>query len=108
MPGNAEAGEPAGDGAHLLVGRLVHAAHGLVDGSHDHVLEHLDVLGIERLGVDLERGDLHLAVDGDLDHAAAGRGVDRGLGEVVLHGRELLLHLARLLHHLLACSSSGP
>ncbi len=45
--------------------------------------------------------DLHLALSGDLDHAAAGRGVD-GLGlEVLLRGGKLLLHLAGLLHHLL-------
>ena len=46
--------ETAGDGAHLLVGKLAHAANGLVDGSHDHVLQHLDVLGIERIGVNSE------------------------------------------------------
>ena len=71
--------EAAGDGAHLLVGELVDTADGLVDGSHDHVLQHIDVLGIEGIGVDGEVDELHLAVNGHLDHAAAGRGVD-GLG----------------------------
>ena len=93
--------EAAGDGAHLLVGELVDAADGLVDSSHNHVLQHIDVLGIERIGVNSEVDELHLAVDSHLDHAAAGRGVD-GLGlEVLLRGGKLLLHLASLLHHLL-------
>ena len=59
--------EAAGDGAHLLVGELVDAADGLVDGSHDHVLQHIDVLGIEGIGIDGEVDELHLAVDGHLD-----------------------------------------
>ena len=42
--------EAAGDGAHLLVGKLAHAADSLVDGGYDHVLQHLDVLGIARSG----------------------------------------------------------
>ena len=68
--------EAAGDGAHLLVGEFVDAADGLVDSSHDHVLQHIDILGIEGIGIDGEVDELHLAVNGHLDHTAAGRGVD--------------------------------
>ena len=48
----------------------------------------IDFDGLELLG----------AVDDDADHAAAGAGLDAELGHLFL---EALLHLLRLLHHLL-------
>ena len=46
----------------------------------------------------LQRQHLLVAVDGDDDHAAAGRGADLHLGHLAL---QLFLHLLRLLHHFL-------
>src|SRR5439155_11495194 len=57
-----------------------------------------DVLFRDDLGVDGDRLDLLGAVDADGDHAAAGVALDAEAGHLLL---QALLHLLRLLHHLL-------
>ena len=69
----------------------------LVDRGEDHVLQHLDVLGVDRVGLDLERLELEVARHDDLDHAAAGRGLDALVLELLLRGHHVFLHLLRLL-----------
>ena len=91
MPGRQHA-------AHLLRHLLVGLAVRVVDGRDDQVLQHLDVVLRDDLGIDLERLQLLRAVDDDGDHAAAGGGLDAQLGHLLL---QALLHLLRLLHHLL-------
>ena len=91
----AEASMPAHAGRLALeVHRL---AHRLVDRGHDHVLEHLDVLGIDGVGVDLERLELEVAAHHDLDHAAARGRLDLLVLELLLRGGHVGLHLLRLL-----------
>src|SRR5207302_4932842 len=65
------------------------------------VLEHLDVLGIDRLGIDRDR--LHDQVAGhlDRDHAPACRGLHHLVLERLLGGEHVLLHLLGLLEDLL-------
>ncbi len=72
-------------------------AHRLVDRRHDHVLQHLDVLGVDRVGVDLERLELEVAAHHDLDHAAAGGRLDLLVLELLLRGHHVGLHLLGLL-----------
>ena len=62
----------AGELGHAAGGRGVHLAQRLVHGRDYQVLEHLDVLGVDRLGVDGEARELVLAADDGLDNAAAG------------------------------------
>src|SRR5438105_9957583 len=70
----------------------------VVDGGDDEVLEHLDLVFRHDLGVDLQRLNLLCAVDDDGDHPASGAGLDAKRLHLLL---QTLLHLLRLLHHLL-------
>ena len=62
------------------------------------ILQHDDVVFRDDLGIDLQRLDLLGAVDDDGHHAAAGIPLDPQFGHLLL---QALLHLLRLLHHLL-------
>src|SRR5215208_539375 len=93
--------------AHRLLLELLGRAQRLVERGGDEVLEHLDVIGIDGVWVDLERLHAQVARDDDLDHAAAGGRLD-GLGlELLL--RLLLLgeHRLRLLEHLVEVGRLG-
>src|SRR5215203_3168972 len=90
--------QPRHQAAHLRGEFFLDLAVGVVDRGEDHVLQHLDVLFRHHLGVDLQRLQLLVAVDDDRDHAAAGGRLDAEFGHLLL---KALLHLLRLLHHLL-------
>src|SRR5205807_1985588 len=62
------------------------------------ILQHLDVFFDNDLGIDLDRLHLLGAVDDHRHHAAAGVAFDFELGHLLL---QAVLHLLRLLHHLL-------
>src|SRR4029079_4101725 len=64
----------------------------------DQILEHADLLFRDDLRIDLHGLHLLGAVDDDGDHAAAGVAFDAQLGHLLL---QVLLHLLRLLHHVL-------
>ena len=68
----------------------------LVEGGDDEVLEHAQVVRVDGVGVDLERLDLVVAGDLDLDGAAAGSGLGGAVFDLFLGLRELLLHLGQL------------
>src|SRR4051794_37523899 len=88
--------------AHLrLLGALGGRADRLVGGGEDHVLEELDVVGIDRLGVDDDLLDLHRAADLHGHHAPARRGLDDLVAKLLLHLLLLALHLLHLAHELL-------
>ena len=81
--------------------------HGLVHRGNDHILQHFHIVGIHRLGIDLHRNQLMLAVDRGADHAAASLGGE-GLGLLLgLHPQHLLLHLLGLLEHGSLIHSTG-
>ena len=46
--------QPAGEFLHVGGGVALRGPQGLVDGGHDHVLQHLHVVGVHRVGVDGE------------------------------------------------------
>ena len=89
--------EPAEPGLLQLLG----GAQRLVGGGEDHVLQELGVVGIDGLGSDRDRLDHEVAGDLDGDHAAAGRGLDLLVLELLLGGHHVRLHLLDLLEHLL-------
>src|SRR4051794_190035 len=97
----ARAAEAARHVAHLARRELLGRAQRLVDGGEDGVLEHLDVLGVDRVRVDGDRLDRELARRDDLDHAPARRGLDAFVLEGLLRRHHVLLHLLDLLEHLL-------
>src|SRR5438445_13343263 len=70
----------------------------VVDGGDDQILQHLDVVFRDHFGIDRERLNLFGPVDHHGDHAAAGVTLDLELRHLLL---QALLHLLRLLHHLL-------
>src|SRR5262249_54061091 len=78
----------------LVVGLAVR----VVERGDDQVLQHRDVVFRHHLGVDPDRLHLLRAVDDDRHHAAAGVPLDAEVGHLLL---QALLHLLRLLHHLL-------
>jgi hypothetical protein len=82
-----------------LLGLFVDPPRGFVKGRHHHVLQHLDVGGDFR--VDLHGQNVLLAVHLDRHHASSGGGLHTDLRDLAL---EALLHLLRLLHHLLHVS----
>src|SRR3954468_9841258 len=97
----ARAAEAARHVAHLARRELLGRAQRLVDGGQDGVLEHLDILRVDRARVDGDRLDRELARRDDLHHAPAGRGLDALVLEGLLRLHHLLLHLLHLLEHLL-------
>jgi hypothetical protein len=77
---------------------------------HDQVLEHLDLVRVDRARVDLDVADLLGAGDHDAHRAAPGGRLDRGLLELLLRLRHLRLHLLRHLGDLAdvhACASQS-
>ena len=70
----------------LALLELLGLADRLVDGGDDHVLEHLDVLGVDRVGVDRQRVEPQVAGHHDLDHPPAGARVDLLLLELLVDG----------------------
>src|SRR3954453_6527040 len=84
--------------AHLLGHRLVGLAMRVVDGGDDEILQHADVVLRDNLGIDGDRLHLLAAVDDHRHHAAAGVALDAEAGHLLL---QAILHLLRLLHHLL-------
>src|SRR3954466_12653440 len=93
--GQAHAAEQA---AHLLLHVLVCLLLRVDERGDDHVLQDLDVVLVDDLGIDLQRLHLLQAVDHDGDRAAAGGAFGARLRRLLLH---LVLHLGGLLHHLL-------
>ena len=92
--------QTAGEAVHAAAHRVVRLPQRLVDRRDHKVLQHLDVLGIDRLGLDGERGDLLLAVCRSADGTAADARCEGGLLDLLLSLRHLLLHLHELLLHL--------
>ena len=81
--------------------QLLHRVRGVVQRRDDEVLEALDVVRVDRLGLDLQAQDVTAAAQRGRDEAAAGRALDDRLGQLLLRRRHLLLHLLGLLHQLL-------
>src|SRR3954447_2077376 len=107
QPGEAAAPAESSDAAHAARGQLLCRAKRLVDGRRDHVLEELGVLGIDRLRVDLDLTQVHVARHRHLDHAAAGARLDDLLLELLLGLGHLGLHLLGLLEDLVHVRSLG-
>src|SRR5271169_3319712 len=63
--------QPAHDASHLRLRRRLDPAHRVVDRGADQILEHLAIPAHYRR-LDLHALDLVAAIDGDLDHTAAG------------------------------------
>ena len=70
---------------------------GIVDGSYNKVLQHLDVVTRDNFGIDLHRYNLFGPVHHNRDHATASTCLDPGLRHLLL---QTLLHLLSLFHHL--------
>src|SRR4051795_9037211 len=107
QPGEAAAPAESSDAAHAARGQLLCRAKRLVDGRRDHVLEELSVLGIDRLRVDLDLTQVHVARHRHLDHAAAGARLDDLLLELLLGLGHLGLHLLGLLEELVHVRTLG-
>src|SRR5713226_1248999 len=90
--------ETGGELAHLGLDHLLRLPERLVARGKDQILEHLRILGIDDLAVDLDREELLLAIALDGDHAPARRRVDLLPGDLLLQRLHLLLQLLRLLH----------
>ena len=73
---------------------LAHLGHGVVQGGQHQVLRHLDVGGVDDLGVDGDRREVAAARDADLHHAAARHAFEDGGRGLGLRLHQLLLHLA--------------
>src|SRR5215217_7293416 len=95
-----------GDAAQALGGQVLGLAQALIDGGGDQVAEHLDVVGVERVGVDRDRRHRLVALDPGRDHAAPGRALDDLLGQLGLGVLHLPLHLLQLLQHLVGVEAT--
>src|SRR6185503_9600899 len=81
--------------AHLLLRQAAGRVERLVDRGGDEVLEHLDVIGVDRRGVDRHRDERLLPGGNRADDPAARGTFDLGLAELGLDSLHLLLHLRR-------------
>src|ERR1043166_6179844 len=88
---------PAGHGAEGRLHLFVDLARRFVDRGDDEVVQHLDVVRIDRFLVDRHGEELLRAVHGRLHHPAARAPLDAQLGHPLRH---LRLHLLHLLHEL--------
>src|SRR4029078_9220245 len=99
-PRKAEPAEVAERRPQLRLDQALRRAQRLVDRREDQVLEHLRVVWVDRLRVDLDLADLAVARRGDGDHPAAGARLDGLVLELFLRLLHLALHLLDLLQHL--------
>src|SRR6056297_613177 len=88
-----------GQTGHLLPGRLLHPADGVVHGRGDEVLQHLPVV-TDQLVVDRHAANLVPAVHGDLHHTGTGLARNLDARQLLLSLLHFLLHLLGLLHEL--------
>src|ERR687898_1768383 len=96
----AKVAEAARGCVHLVGGQLLGGADPLVHRCLDHVLQHFDVVGVDRAGVDRQLLQLQLAADLHGDHPAAGAGLNDLVLQLLLSLGHVGLHLLDLLHHL--------
>src|SRR5438270_1672908 len=91
--------EPRGHAAHLLGDGRFHAMRGVVERGGDEVLQHFAIVTGQRR---IDRDPLHLVLAGHLHlhHARARLAFDLERRELLLHAAHVLLHLLRLLHQL--------
>src|SRR3984957_17085519 len=94
-PSNTQraAAHATGQRTQLLLGQGSDLLCGVTERADKQVLQRLDVVGVDDLGIDLHRDDLAVALDGDLDQTATGLAVDLGVDESLLGSHQLLLHL---------------
>src|ERR1700710_2668903 len=69
---------------------------GVSERTDEQVLQRLDIVRVDDLGVDLHRNDLAAALDGDLHQVAAGLSDHLGGDQPLLSLHQLLLHLLGL------------
>src|SRR3954469_4073168 len=93
----AAAAEATGERTHPAGGQLVGVVLGIADGGDDEVLQRLQVVGIDGGWRDGEGGQLPAAGHRRRDQLAARTAGDLGLGQLLLGGHQLLLHLLGLL-----------
>src|SRR5215470_7515579 len=100
---DSEAGkrEPAGQRTHLLGRELGQRLVRVFEGADDEILQRLDVGRVDYRGVDRDRLDRSLASERDDDQAIARLAGHLRLGQLLLSGHQLLLHLLCLLEKLL-------
>src|ERR1700682_1440879 len=79
---------------HLFIGLPLRVVH----GGDDEILQHFHIVFRDDFGVDLQRLNLFGAVHDHSDHTTTGIALDLELRHLLL---QALLHLLRLLHHLL-------
>src|SRR5271168_2516510 len=70
------AAHSAGQRTELLLGQGRDLLGGVPKRADEQVLQRLDVVGVDDLGIDLHRDHLAVALAGDLAQAAAGRALD--------------------------------
>src|SRR3984957_15232605 len=87
------AAHPAGQRTELLLGRGRDLLGGITKRADEQVLQRLDVVGVDNLGIDLHRDDLAAALDGDLAQTAAGLALHLSVAESFLGSHQRLLHL---------------
>src|SRR5712691_6006746 len=101
--------EPRGHAAHLLGDGRFHAMRGIVERGGDEILQHFAIVTDQRR---IDRDPLHLVFAGHLHlhHARARLAFDLERRELLLHAAHVLLHLLRLLHQLadVALHFRGP
>src|SRR5262249_55028474 len=103
----AQAAHATADRAHLLLGQLPYRLGHVVRRGQYEVFQRLDIVRVDRLGIDVDRSELARAGGRDRDQAATRGAGHLGLAQLGLSVGELLLHLLRLLHELLQVGLSA-
>src|ERR1700722_20278117 len=94
-PSNTQsaAAHATGQRTELLLGQGRDLLGGITKRADEQVLQRLDVVGGDDLGIDLHRDDLAAALDGDLAQTAAGLALHLSVAESFLGSHQRLLHL---------------
>src|SRR3954454_8534098 len=93
--------QPAGERTHPVLSEIGGRTRGVTNRGDNEVLQSLDIVRIDGLGVDLKALELAGSAHGCAHQPAPGMSFDLEVGELLLRGHQLLLHLLSLLHELL-------
>ena len=97
----------ASDLAHFCLCCILNIVDSLVYSADDKILEHIDVLWINYLGLECERLDSLLACDSNLNCTAACCSGELSCLDIFLKLSDLILHLLSLLDHLVHVLSAA-
>lgn len=92
---------PPGEFPQVLTGQFVRLGQSVIDRGQHKILQHLDIVGIDRFGLNLNIGDFFVPGGHHLHDTASGASFHRFVAQFLLRLHHLILHFFDLFHHLI-------